>query len=71
MNEPAIALSPQQLPPAAYIIARRSTVFPIAWQRRYAARLGPKVRVVEIEADHLAPKTRPELVARALLGLYG
>lgn len=70
MNEPAIALRPEQLPPAAYIIARRSTVFPVEWQRRYAARLGPKVRIAEIEADHLAPKTRPGLVASALLGLY-
>lgn len=70
LNEPAVAFDPAASPPATYIIAERSTVFPVEWQQRFAARLGPKVRMGSIPGDHLAPLTCPVPLARELSRLY-
>jgi len=70
LEEPAVAFDATTSPPATYIIAERSTVFPVEWQKRFAARLGPNVRLGAVPGDHLAPLTCPAPLARELSRLY-
>jgi len=70
LSDPAEAFDPAALPPASYVLTRRNPVFPAEWQRRFAARLAPGTRLVEIDTGHEPFFTHPKLLAATLAGLY-
>lgn len=52
--------------PATYVIALRDNILPVAWQERFAARLGAE-RVVRLDAGHQGMNTRPFSLAEILV----
>jgi pimeloyl-ACP methyl ester carboxylesterase len=70
MNTPGKEIDPASLPPMTYIVATRNPVFPVEWQERFAARLGPHVRRVTLDSGHAPFFTQPRQLAELLCQLY-
>jgi len=70
MTTPATSIDSASLPPVTYIRALRSPVFPLEWQDRFAARIGPDVRVVDIDTGHAPFYTHPQQLAALLAELF-
>jgi pimeloyl-ACP methyl ester carboxylesterase len=70
MSTPGRGVHVSALPPTTYVVATGSPVFPVEWQLRFAANLGPNVNVVDLPTGHAPFFTHPRLLAELFCRLY-
>jgi pimeloyl-ACP methyl ester carboxylesterase len=65
-DAPAHRADLEDLVPMSYIVTLRDGILPIAWQRRFARRLGKNVSVVDLDTPHEPFITHPAALTTLL-----